>query len=106
MYLHELIEELEKHDPNKRVRNGFQNPHSYRGYYDELAFEPCFETTVGAMLKAAKQAVGETYQGWKGGDYTMDKWTPVHLAVMGATGESIGHTLLGYMLADEVREAD
>ena len=58
MHLGLLIEELSKHDPAKRIRNGFKNPHSYRGYYDELAFEPCFETTVGDMLQAARAARG------------------------------------------------
>ena len=101
MYLHELIEELEKHDPAKKVKRGFDGPHSYRGYYDELAFEPTGETTVGAMLKAARSALGETYQGWKGGDFKMDEWTPCHLAYVGDCGESLGATLLGYMLADE-----
>ena len=104
MYLHELIDELKKHDPAKRVRRGFDSPHSYRGYYDELAFEPCGETTVGEMLEAAQSAVGETYQGWKGGDFLMNDWTPVHLAHMGDCGEDLGSTLLSYMLADEVRQ--
>jgi hypothetical protein len=100
MYLNELIEELSKRDPAKVVPRGFDNPHSYRGYYDELAFEPCGETTVGAMLEAAQSAVGATYQGWKGGDFTMGDWTPVHLAYMGDCGEGLGRTLLGYMLGE------
>jgi len=100
MYLHELIEELSKHDPAKAVPNGFDGPHSYRGYYDELAFEPCGETTVRAMLAVAQSAIGASYTGWKGGEFTMNDWTPVHLAFEGDTGQSLGHTLLGYMLGE------
>ncbi|HTN56799.1 MAG TPA: hypothetical protein VL043_00880, partial [Protaetiibacter sp.] len=62
MYLNELIEELSKRDPSTVVRQGFSNPHSYRGYYDQLAFEPTPNVTVGSMLAAAEEANGSTYR--------------------------------------------
>jgi hypothetical protein len=40
MYLTNLIAFLEKYDPAQVVPVGFHRPHSYRGYYDQLAFEP------------------------------------------------------------------
>ena len=39
MYLKELIERLEK-EPNKFLKLGFQHAHSWRGSYENLAFEP------------------------------------------------------------------
>ena len=100
MYLKELIEELKKHDPKKRIRNGFRHPHSYRGYYDQLAFEPAENVTVGEMLACAEAAMGATYEGYKGGDYKMGEWTEVNLASYGSEGDQIGRRLLAYMLAD------
>lgn len=98
MYLGELIKFLEACDQSTHVPVGFGKPHSYRGYYDELAFEPVTNTTVGAMLEAAKSALNQTFQGYKGGDYVMDEWTPVWLAQYGHCGEGIGPVLLAYMM--------
>ena len=97
MFLKELIEYLEKKDPNIVVPVGFCCPHSYRGYYIELAFIPEKDTTVGAMLECAKTALGETYTGWKGGEFTMGECTDVYLAEHGELGEEIGKVLLDYM---------
>jgi hypothetical protein len=97
--LAEVIDRLKMEDPNKVVPLGFGEPHSYRGYYEDLAFELRHNATVGEMLSAAKSAVGQTYQGWKGGDYTMKDWTACWLVYeQGDTGESIGRVLLEYML--------
>lgn len=100
MTLGELIEELSKHPRDKIVARGFGHPHSYRGDYSELAFRPVNSTTVGDMLDAAKEADGTTYDGYKGGEFTMGFYTPVHIAEYGNTGEEIGPMLLGYMLGD------
>jgi len=96
--LGELIKRLSKESADKVVPLGFAKPHSYRGFYDELAFEPVKNITVGEMLKAAKKALGATYTGYKGGEYKMKEWTDVWLAYYGQTGESIGPILLDYML--------
>lgn len=105
MTLGMLIEELRKHDRNKVVRHGFANPHSYRGYYHDLAFEPKVHVTIGEMLDAAESALGATYQGWKGGDYTMDEYTTCWLALEGSADDddqNIGPLLLKYILNDVV----
>lgn len=99
MTLGELIATLEAADPDMTVPQGIGKPHSYRGYYDELAFEPVRNVTVRQMLADARSAVGATYDGWKGGEYTMTEDTGCWLAVEGSTGESIGPVLLLYMLA-------
>jgi len=106
MTLQELIDTLSSYDPTRRVAFGFGNPHSYRGYYDELAFEPVPDTTVGAMLAAAKEALGATYTGYKGGDYTMNAYTQVWLARYGDTGEAISDFFLSLMLNPSEKTPD
>lgn len=96
--LGDLITVLESHHPAKVVPLGFARPHSYRGFYDELAFEPANYVTVAGMLQAARSALGATYQGWKGGDYTMNEYTPVWLAERGSTGEGLGAVLVHLLL--------
>lgn len=83
MTLEQLIDELEKYDLNIVVKHGFTNPHSYRGYYDQLAFEPASNVSVGFMLSCAESALGAIFEGWKGGDYMMDEDTPCWLAQEG-----------------------
>ncbi len=100
MTLIDLIQTLEQYPPDKVVPHGFGRPHSYRGYYDQLAFEPMQNVTVGAMLADAKSALGQTFQGYKGGDYEMGEWTEVWLAHYGQCGEGIGPTLLRYMMGN------
>lgn len=66
------------------------SPHSYRGYYSDLAFEPSADpVSVEQLLAAAREALGSTFQGYKGGDYTMSKATPVWLAEHGCCGREI-----------------
>ena len=100
MTLSELIKFLEKRDPELAVSNGFSNPHSYRGYYEDLAFEPEKNTTVGAMLKCAKSALGETYYGYKGDEFKMCEYTDVWLAAYSFCGEGLGEMLLKYMVGE------
>lgn len=80
MHLGKLIDALEKAPPSLVVKNGFGKPMSYRGYYDQVAFEPVGETTIGAMLAYAKSAIGPTFTGYKGGDYTYDYSTEAWVA--------------------------
>jgi hypothetical protein len=59
----------------------------------------CANVTVGDVLAAARSAVGKTFEGWKGGDYTMDASSPVHLVQEeGCCGETLGSVLLHLML--------
>ncbi|MGS2592048.1 hypothetical protein [Streptomyces hebeiensis] len=99
MNLGDLITTLEAASPDQPVAHGFGNPHSYRGDYMDLAFEPVDDTTVGAMLAAARSAVDATFQGWKGGDFTMSTDTWCWLSVQGdVSGESISPQTLAWML--------
>lgn len=93
--LGELIEWLRQQDPTATVLHGFGQPDSYRGYYDELAFEPVEKTTFGEMLAHAQFALGRTFQGYKGGDYTMHEGTPCWIASYGCSGgDRIGPTII------------
>jgi hypothetical protein len=53
------------------------------------------------MLESARFALGTSFQGWKGGNYTMDADTFVWLVNEEGTsdGETIGTLLLNLMLA-------
>lgn len=98
MTLKDLIKFLEQQDPSLIVPVGFTHPHSYRGYYYDLAFEPEENVTVGQMLGAAKGAMGKTFTGYKGGEFTMGDYTDCWLATYGDCGEGIGPVLLKYMM--------
>ena len=98
MTLGGLIKFLSRENADIVVPLGFTHAHSYRGSYDNLAFEPAENVTVGVMLACARGALGRTFTGWKGGEYTMDEYTDVWLAEEGTTGEGIGPTLLRYMV--------
>jgi len=102
LWLGELIKILEEQPDKGRVLPlGFRYPHSYRGYYDELAFELVSNVTVAQMLADAKGAVGATFDGWKGGEYKMGEYTDCWLVQKeGQTGESLGALLLHFMLRD------
>jgi len=82
-----LIETLESLPQDAVIPDGFARPHSYRGVYEELAFEPQANTVVRDMLAEARGALGQVFDGWKGGEYKMYEWTPVHLANRGDTSE-------------------
>ncbi|MCK5609620.1 hypothetical protein KAR91_47535 [Candidatus Pacearchaeota archaeon] len=96
--LGELIKYLEGLDPEQIARYGIGEPHSYRGFYEDLAFELKKDVTHGKMLADAKGALGFTYTGYKGGDFTMSEHTDVWLAEYGSTGTSISIFILEMML--------
>lgn len=102
-----IIAALEAEDPRRVLPLGFDNPHSYRGYYDQLAFEPAANISIRAMLAAARSAVGATYEGWKGGDYTMTANTDCWLANEGdCSDDRIGPVLLSLLLAQPAVELE
>jgi len=107
--LGEVIRVLEAY-PNKAkvLPIGFGVAMSYRGYYEDLAFEPEENVTVGVSLKRAKAALGKTFTGYKGGDFEMTEWTTVWLSRYGnCDGDAVGPVMLAYMLGiplDDVRK--
>lgn len=60
--------------------------HSYRGYYSDLAidFECSYSTkTVKEFLPTLEEAVGKTFEGYKGGDFHMPAATPIWVSRYG-----------------------
>lgn len=97
--LGDLIRRLEREDPDRLLQLGFANPHSYRGDYMDLAFEPVRRIAIGAMLDAARSALGATFQGYKGGDYVMGEYTTCWLARYGESSNNmLGPLLLEFLL--------
>lgn len=104
MTLNELIAALSAESSSRVIKHGFANPHSYRGFYDQLAFEPAPNITIASMLACARSALGATYTGYKGGEFRMDGATDVWLAKYGECGEQITSLALKYMLAHDAGE--
>lgn len=84
--LGEIIKELESLPSDLILPVGLSNPHSYRGYYDHLAFEPVENVTVEKCLRIAKGCVGKTFIGYKGGEFKMSVYTSCWLSVHGQSG--------------------
>jgi hypothetical protein len=64
---------------------------SWRGSYAELALNYKIdgeEMTVSAFLQMLKDTVGKTLTGYKGGEFTMDRDTPVWVANYGNSGNT------------------
>ena len=78
--LGQLIDALGRREDDQKVRFdfGYMHPtglHSYRGFYEDLAIGHTDEgeaPTVKEFLTQLREAVGETFHGWKGGSYRMD----------------------------------
>jgi hypothetical protein len=106
VYLSELIERLEREDPDLVLPVGWASPHSYRGYYECLAFERRDDVSVADCLAAAREALGSTYQGWKGGDYTMGSYADCYLVMKeGEIGDAMSELLLDLLIAAALRES-
>lgn len=69
---------------------GLMFPHSYRGYYCDLAFElaePATEKMYARdLLNLCEQCINEMFEGYKGGDFVMTENTPVWIASYGCCG--------------------
>lgn len=64
------------------------NPHSYRGYYTDLAFVlETGEVSREEMLRICKNLVGMEFMGYKGGFYKMSYNTPLWIANYGDCGK-------------------
>jgi hypothetical protein len=68
--------------------HGLDRPHSYRGCYDHLAFEP--SRTVGDVAKLLDQvtvSLTHLYEGYKGGLYAMKTYTPIWVSTYGESSD-------------------
>lgn len=87
MTVGEIVAVLRRKDPGADVSFDFvyfrpMSLHSYRGYYEQLALGYGNEgtATVGDVLGWFEDAIGKTFTGYKGGEYTMGTDTPVWVA--------------------------
>lgn len=90
MTLGRLIEKLENLPLQKLIEN-IGEPHSYRGYYEDLAFEKEVGVrTVESLLGELKGiCLNNTFEGYKGGYFFMDADTPLWIASYGSSGVKI-----------------
>lgn len=72
---------------------GFGNVHSYRGYYNEVAFEPKSGVTLLEVKQAINLAYYDEHYGYKGGEYRYDFSTPAHLAMYGCCSDESSENL-------------
>jgi len=94
-YIRDLIGDLERVNSDLKVKieggyslnNETDNVfYSWRGDYSELAieFHEGEDTiTAGELLKMARASISKTFCGYKGGDFTMDGDTTIHVANYG-----------------------
>lgn len=72
------------------VGGSLNNPHSYRGYYSDLSFEPTNGmVTSGEFLSMLQSSLDKTFEGYKGGDFVMSENTPLWFSGYGNTGRAI-----------------
>jgi len=83
-----LIERLDGVESDMAIPLG--RPHSYRGYYEELAVERIDgPQTVAEFVDLLRSQIGVTHVGWKGGEFVMTEHTGVWVADEGSTGEPL-----------------
>jgi len=59
---------------------------SWRGSYCELSLDYDKKPiTVKELLEKAKECNGKEYTGYKGGEFVMDLYTPIHIAAYGSS---------------------
>lgn len=81
-----LIDALENMAPDTEI-TGLGGMNSYRGYYEDLAFEPITGSeTAAKLLSRCTDALGTTLTGYKGGEYVVDLDAPLWVAPFGCTG--------------------
>lgn len=103
--LKELIEIFKECPEGVVFKRGFEDAHSYRGYYDQLAVEPTEGTKIEDMIETLENAVGESFTGYKGGSFLMYGSEKVYLSFYGRcsgdiiTGWAIG--VNGYYITVE-----
>lgn len=72
---------------------------SYRGYYRFPAVEPSLqECTVGEFHKVVKDAIGRTFEGYKGGDFKMTRHSPLWVS---SYGDASGRGIVGVTVDDD-----
>lgn len=105
--LGQLITMLETYDGDEleRLPVGIGRPHSYRGEYSQVAFEPTKDVPVLDMLATARAALGARFTGYKGGEFVMHSDTLCYLTRYGQTGEPLTNEVLTRMTRREYEDS-
>lgn len=69
---------------------GFSDPHSYRGMYDCVSFEPSPSRPTKDLVQEVFKALQDTYTGWKGGEFNYTENTPVFFTYEGCVEDGVG----------------
>lgn len=89
----DLLNALENVDGDASVAlssgQGLQSPCSYRGHYERLALQPGGATTATDVRVALRGSIGETFTGYKGGEFEMDRNSLLHVAHYGSCGVTV-----------------
>lgn len=88
MTLGDLIACIQKLTPGQMI-TGLHRPHSYRGYYSDLAFEAGDKRSAADTLAMLRECMGKEFTGYKGGEYHMHAGTPCWQADYGTCGLKI-----------------
>lgn len=87
MTIGEMLSVLKRKDQELDVMLDFvhfrpDGCHSYRGYYEDLAigYKAGGDMKVWQLVKLLDDASGQTFTGYKGGEYSMSSDTPVWVA--------------------------
>lgn len=89
MTLGKLIETLEAMPAGAMVE-GLHDPHSYRGYYEDLALARTGKLRLAVdLLDDCRAVMGKVLRGYKGGSFLMYAATPVWVASYGNCGEKL-----------------
>lgn len=96
--LGELIDKLEAAPKESQIQFDFCHcvtcgVDSYRGFYEQLAIGWAPQGSgrwpnVADFLPSLRDAVGKTFTGYKGGEYRMDRGTPVWVSNYGETSST------------------
>lgn len=106
MTLGQLVEELEQLAPDTPIMLSDGNGESpgramsYRGYYSDLSFEPSEKPiTAKAFATEARRALGNSFEGYKGGEYIMGTDTPLWISEYGC---SSGRAVMGLTMSNGI----
>lgn len=92
MTLGEFKAYVESFPDGKTFNYGISNPFSWRGSYDEVAFEFLEQSmTKEELLEKINLAYTDIFPGYKGGEYYFKNFTPVHFEEDNSTWSDGGY---------------
>lgn len=98
----EYLKEKKEEDPERILKLGIGEPHSYRGFYEQLGFEFVENVTVLKMYNDVSDALGQKYYGYKGGEFVMREGTECWIAEWGDVGVELSRFLLDMLFKEEL----